>query len=45
MPERPTLIMGNPPFKMKLVDDLLNKSHELLPDEGRVGLILPAYAF
>lgn len=45
LPERPTAIVGNPPFKMKLVDQLLDKAHELLPDEGRVGLILPAYAF
>lgn len=40
----PTAFIGNPPFKMKLVDHILERAHELLPEEGRVGLILPAYA-
>lgn len=30
---------------MALVDRLLDRAHELLQDEGRVGLILPCYAF
>lgn len=37
-------IIGNPPFDMKLVDRFLAKSHSLLPNEGRCGFILPAYA-
>lgn len=41
----PTLILGNPPFNMKTVDGFLDRSHALLPEGGRVGLILPAYAF
>ena len=45
LPERPTVVLGNPPFKMTLVDRFLDKAHQLLPEEGRVGLILPAYAF
>lgn len=42
---RPTLVLGNPPFNMKLIDGFLERSHALLPDGGRVGFILPAYAF
>lgn len=45
LPERPTVIVGNPPFQMKLVDGILDRAHSLLPEDGRVGLILPCYAF
>lgn len=45
LPERPTVFVGNPPFKMRLVDKILERAHELLPNDGRVGLILPCYAF
>jgi site-specific DNA-methyltransferase (adenine-specific) len=41
----PTAIIGNPPFQMDLVDGFLDRSFTLLPDGGRVGFILPAYAF
>lgn len=37
-------IVGNPPFKMGLVDKFLKRSYSLLPEEGRAGFILPAYA-
>lgn len=37
-------IIGNPPFDMALVDRFLVKAHALLPNEGRCGFILPAYA-
>lgn len=37
-------IIGNPPFDMHLVDKFLARSHSLLPNEGRCGFILPAYA-
>lgn len=37
-------IIGNPPFDMGLVDRFLKRSYELLPNEGRCGFILPAYA-
>lgn len=37
-------IVGNPPFDMKTVDRFLRRAHHLLPNEGRVGFILPAYA-
>lgn len=42
---QPTLILGNPPFNMKTIDGFLERSHVLLPTGGRVGFILPAYAF
>lgn len=44
LPERPTAFIGNPPFQLKLIDEILCRAHDLLPDEGRVGLILPWYA-
>lgn len=42
---QPTVVIGNPPFNMKVIDGFLERSHELLPEGGRVGFILPAYAF
>lgn len=44
LPARPTAFIGNPPFRMTLVDRFLGKAHDMLPEEGRVGFILPAYA-
>jgi site-specific DNA-methyltransferase (adenine-specific) len=43
LPERPTHIIGNPPFRKALVDELLQWAKEVLPQEGKAGLILPAY--
>ncbi len=40
LPERPTHIVGNPPFSVKLLDELLERAAEWLPDNGRCGLIL-----
>lgn len=45
MPERPTAVIGNPPFQMAFVDRMLDRLHDELPEGGRVGLLLPAYAF
>jgi site-specific DNA-methyltransferase (adenine-specific) len=42
---QPTAIIGNPPFRMSLVDALLERAHQALPEGGRMGLILPVYAF
>lgn len=42
---RPTAVLGNPPFDMDVVDAFLDRSHALLPEGGRVGFVLPAYAF
>jgi site-specific DNA-methyltransferase (adenine-specific) len=41
----PTAVIGNPPFKMDLVDGFLQRCHGLLPDGGRLGFILPTYSF
>ena len=42
---RPTVIIGNPPFRVSLIREFLDRAHVLLPDGGRLGFILPAYAF
>lgn len=41
----PTACIGNPPFDLKLIDDFLARCYRLLPEGGRAGFILPAYAF
>jgi hypothetical protein len=41
----PSAIIGNPPFNMKTIDGFLDRAYELLPNEGRVGFLLPAYVF
>lgn len=41
----PTLIIGNPPYDMSLVDKALARSYEALDYDGEVGMILPAYFF
>jgi site-specific DNA-methyltransferase (adenine-specific) len=43
LPENPTAIIGNPPFKMHLLDALLERSRHWLPENGRCGLIVSAY--
>lgn len=40
-----TAVIGNPPFRGRFIDKLLDRCHSWLPDGGRVGLILPAYFF
>lgn len=45
LPIRPTAIIGNPPFAVRTITDFLDRAWSLLPDEGRVGFILPAFAF
>lgn len=40
---QPTAIIGNPPFKTEIIDAFMARAHELLPDGGRVGFLLPAY--
>lgn len=42
---QPTVIIGNPPFDLRVIDGFLNRAHDLLPEGGRVGFLLPAYAF
>jgi site-specific DNA-methyltransferase (adenine-specific) len=45
LPLTPTAVIGNPPFRKALVTGFLDRAWELLPDEGRVGFILPAFVF
>lgn len=40
----PSAIVGNPPYDLTLVEDFLARAHALLPDGGRCGFLLPAYA-
>ena len=39
---KPTAIIGNPPFEVDLIEEMLERSHRLLPEGGRVGFLLPA---
>jgi hypothetical protein len=41
----PTVIIGNPPFDLRVIDGFLERAWTILPEGGRVGFILPAYAF
>lgn len=45
LPRAPTVIMGNPPFEAEIINAFLERCHEVLEYEGRVGFILPAYYF
>lgn len=45
LPVRPTAIIGNPPFRLATIEAFLCRAQALLPDEGRCGFILPAFAF
>lgn len=44
LPWQPTVMIGNPPFDQLSVRAFLDRAWALLPDEGRVGFILPACA-
>lgn len=43
LPRQPTVFLGNPPFEASLIAAFLARARRELPDEGRVGWILPAY--
>jgi adenine-specific DNA-methyltransferase len=43
--ETPTCILGNPPFKLSLIEAFLARARALLPEDGRLGFVLPAFAF
>ncbi len=45
LPRTPSVILGNPPFQSALVGRFLERAWELLPQEGRVGFILPCAYF
>lgn len=42
---RPTAIIGNPPFSTKVVERFIARAAEILPEGGRMGLILPSFVF
>lgn len=42
---QPTVIVSNPPFTLETIRAFLDRSQQLLPPDGRVGMLLPAYAF
>lgn len=42
---QPTVLLGNPPFDLDVIDGFLDRARMLLPRDGRIGWILPAYAF
>jgi site-specific DNA-methyltransferase (adenine-specific) len=39
------LVLGNPPFSAPIIDGFFARAHEILPDGGRVAMILPTYVF
>jgi len=45
LPFRPTLLLGNPPFKSAVVMQFLDRAWDLLPADGEVGFVLPAFLF
>lgn len=45
VPVRPTAIIGNPPFSVRTIEEMLARADALLEEDGRVGFILPAFTF
>lgn len=45
LPMRPTAIIGNPPFRQSTIQAFIDRAFDLLPPAGRLGFILPCYAF
>lgn len=41
----PTAVVGNPPFDLDVIDAIFDRCHDILPYGGKVGFIMPAYAF
>lgn len=39
----PTHIIGNPPYETQVIEQMLERCHQILPMDGQVGWILPAY--
>lgn len=40
---RPTAVIGNPPYEAKLIEQMLGRFRDVLPHDGMVGFLLPAY--
>lgn len=45
LPEKPTAIISNPPFRLSLVQQLLDRAAHEMDFGARVGLLLPVYMF
>jgi len=45
IPVRPTVILGNPPFTLPVIEDFLARADVLLEEDGCVGFVLPAFVF
>jgi site-specific DNA-methyltransferase (adenine-specific) len=44
-PDGITAMIGNPPFTLSIVEKFLDRAYRVLPKDGSIGLLLPAYAF
>lgn len=44
-PEKPTLLLGNPPFEMAAVNSILERGYDALEYGQEAGFILPVYFF
>lgn len=42
---QPEVLVGNPPFEMAVINGFLDRAHEILPDDGLIAMIVPAYSF
>lgn len=42
---RPTVVIGNPVFRARLIREFLARCHDLLPEGGKVGFVLPTDFF
>src|SRR3546814_5726320 len=40
-----SVILGNPPFSMPIIDGFIDRSHSILPEDGVAAFILPAHVF
>lgn len=43
LPQRPTVVIGNPPYQADLIDAFLDRCYDLLDYDGRIGFLLPVY--
>ncbi len=41
LPQQPTAVIGNPPFRSELAKAFLARARDILPENGRCGFILP----
>jgi adenine-specific DNA-methyltransferase len=43
LPQRPTVVIGNPPYQADLIDGFIDRCYDLLDYDGRIGFLLPVY--